>query len=83
MMKNALLSLLVAVAVTGITSPVLAEDEPVCLECHEPAEDWEGMTNAEILVVAKDQDVKMHKDHKELSEEQLKEIIATIIPQAE
>ena len=87
MMKNALLSLLVAVAVAvsvgGATSPVLAEEEPACLECHEPAEDWEGMTRAEVLATARDQDVKRHKDHQELSDEQLKEIIATLLPDAE
>ena len=85
MMKNALLSLLVAVAVSvgGATSPVLAEEEPACLECHEPAEDWEGMTRAEVLATARDQDVKRHKDHQELSDEQLKEIIATLLPDAE
>ena len=85
MMKNALLSLLVAVAVSvgGATGPVLAEEEPLCMECHEPAEDWEGMTRAEVLATARDQDVKMHKDHQGLSEEQLKEIIATLLPEAE
>ena len=82
MMKNVLLSLLVAVAVTGITGPLSAEEQAVCLECHEPAEDWEGMSCTEILAMAMDQSVKMHKDHRELSEEQLKEIIGTLLPEA-
>lgn len=81
MMKNILLSLLFAIA--GITSPVLAEEEPLCLECHEPAEDWEGMTSAEVLAVARDQGVKMHRDHQALSDEQLRKIIATILPEVE
>ena len=83
MIKNVLLSLLVAVFVGGATNGVLAEEEALCLECHEPAEDWEGMSCAEILATAMDQDVKMHRDHGELSEEQLRAIIATLLPEAE
>ena len=83
MMKNVLLSLLVAAAVAGINSPVSAEEEASCLECHEPAEDWEGMTSAEVLATAMDRDVKRHKDNWDLGEEQLKEIIATLLPEGE
>lgn len=82
-MKNALLSLLVIITTGGITSQVLAEEEASCMECHEPAEDWEGMTSAEVLAVAKDPKVKRHKDNQELSEEQLKAIIAKLLPAAD
>lgn len=83
MMKNVLLSLLVAAAVAGITNPISAEEEASCLECHEPAEDWEGMISTEILAMAMNRDVKRHRDHWELSEESLKEIIARLLPGAE
>ncbi len=56
-----------------------AGDEELCLDCHEPAEDWEGMTADEILASASDLSIKRHADNADFNEEQLRAIIATLI----
>ncbi len=62
-----------------ISLPALAGDEELCLDCHVPAEDWEGMSAAEILETASDTSIKRHADNAEFSEEQLKAIVATLL----
>jgi Na+-translocating ferredoxin:NAD+ oxidoreductase RnfC subunit len=63
----------------GIGAPVLAGDADLCLDCHEPAEDWEGMSADEILAKAKDAGIKRHADNAELSDEQLAAMIAELM----
>jgi len=58
---------------------VLAEDESPCMECHEPAEDWEGMSAAEILTDARAPDNKRHRDNDALSDEELQAMIAALL----
>lgn len=57
----------------------LGRDEELCLDCHEPAEDWEGMTAEEIYTTAADMSIKRHADNAEYSEDQLKAMIATLL----
>ena len=75
-MKRVLFAL---VAATAISLPALAGDEALCLDCHEPAEDWEGMSAQEILATAADTSIKRHADNAEFSEDQLKAIIASLL----
>ncbi len=62
--------------------PVLAADtDPQqCLECHEPIEDWAGMTVDEIIAEAKAPDNKRHEANQALTDEQLKLIIGELMP---
>ena len=72
--------LMIALAATLMFSlSAHAGDEELCLDCHEPAEDWEGMSADEILATAADTSIKRHADNAEFSEEQLKAIIATLL----
>ena len=72
--------LMIALAAALMFSlPAHAGDEELCLDCHEPAEDWEGMSADEILATAADTSIKRHADNAEFSEEQLKAIIATLL----
>jgi hypothetical protein len=69
-----------AAALLIITAPVaLAGDEELCLDCHEPAEDWEGMSANEIHATASDTSIKRHADNAGFSDEQLKVIISTLL----
>ncbi len=70
---------IVFVAAFGLTAPTFSEDDNLCLDCHEPAEDWEGMTAEAILEHAMDGSIKRHLDNKEFSEEQLKAMIAELL----
>ena len=79
MKKNFLFGMMMVVACGSIT-PALAADPEICLDCHEPAEDWEGMSADEILAAAKDLSNKRHKDNGDLSDEGLKAIIAELVP---
>ncbi len=54
-------------------------DDIACLDCHVPAEDWEGMTPEEILTHAKDMSNKRHKDNSEFTDDQLKAMIAELL----
>ena len=56
-------------------------DEDLCMECHEPAEDWEGMSPEAILADAQSPDNDMHEDNAAFNEEQLKAIITTLLAQ--
>lgn len=77
-MKNHFLAGL-TVAVMATVSPfVMGQDAEACLDCHEPAEDWEGMSVDEIVVLAQDPDNKRHRDNEGLSDEQLRAIVITL-----
>jgi len=67
------------VALFGAGQSALAADPELCLDCHEPAEDWEGMSTDEILAEAKNADIKRHADNLELSDEELQAIIFTLV----
>lgn len=56
----------------------VAGDSEACLECHEPQEDWVGMSVEEMLAAAKDPGNKRHKDTRELGDEELLAIIAEL-----
>ncbi len=77
-MKN-LAACLCLIGALGITLPASAADPELCLDCHEPAEDWEGMSPAEILSEAKNLDIKRHADNKELSDADLTAMIAELL----
>lgn len=67
---------------SGIALPVLAADtDPQqCLECHEPIEDWAGMTVDEIIVEAKAPGNKRHEANQALTDEQLRLMIGVLLP---
>lgn len=81
MNKNIVASLCLAAA-SSIALPVVAADtDPQqCLECHEPIEDWAGMTVEEIIVAARAPDNKRHEGNEALSDDELKLIIAELLP---
>ena len=72
-------TLITAVAFAAFTSTALAGDPELCLDCHEPAEDWEGMSADEVLAQAKDTSIKRHADNADLTDEQLKAMIAELL----
>jgi len=82
-MKRQLLGTMTAIALCAGALPALAADtDPEqCLECHEPAEDWAGLTVEEIITAARAPDNKRHKNNQALSDEQLRLIIAELLPQ--
>ncbi|MGB1139307.1 MAG: hypothetical protein ACPG1A_00325 [Halioglobus sp.] len=80
-MKHYLASIAAAVTLGLAAGPALAGDADICLDCHEPAEDWEGMSPEEILADAKNPDIKRHADNADLSDEQLKAMIAELLAQ--
>ncbi len=69
------------VAALGMALPAVAEDPELCLDCHEPAEDWQGLSPEEILADAKDKDKKnkRHEDNWELPDEVLEAMIAELL----
>ena len=69
----------VAAAALALAGPTYSQDDSLCLDCHEPAEDWEGMSPEEILETAMDSSIKRHLDNQDLSEEQLKVMIAELL----
>ena len=77
-MKKVLIALSTA-ALLSLGGSVYAGDEELCLDCHEPAEDWEGMSAEEVFENASDMSIKRHADNAEFSEEQLKARIATLL----
>jgi hypothetical protein len=83
-MKNSNLAGLCLWALCSAAMPVIAADTDPnqCLECHEPAEDWAGLTLEEIVVEAKAPGNKRHKDNEALSDEQLKLIILSLMPES-
>ena len=79
-MNKTLIAGMMVVAMCSGALPVLAEEEALCLDCHEPAEDWEGLSADDILAKAKDASIKRHADNQELSDDQLKALIAELMP---
>lgn len=79
-MKKTVFAAMMTVAMLGI-GPAVAGDEEMCLDCHEPAEDWEDMSAEQAFTDARDPENKRHEDNQALSDEQLKAIIATLLPQ--
>lgn len=75
--------LIAALCCLGLSAaiPVLAEDTEICLDCHVPAEDWEGLTVDDVLAAALDQDIARHAGNEELGEEQLRQMIETMLAQ--
>ena len=80
-MKRKLFAATMAIAMCAAIAPAMAADEPLCMDCHEPAEDWEGMSREEVLVEAKDPSIKRHKDNQALSDEELQVIIVELLPE--
>lgn len=74
-----LLIALSAAALVGLGGAAYAGDEEICLDCHEPAEDWEGMGVDEIVETAMDASIKRHADNAEFSEEQLRAIVTSLL----
>jgi hypothetical protein len=68
-----------ALMTAALASGAQAQEDALCLDCHEPSEDWQGMTAEEILAKAKDAEIKRHGDNQELSDEQLKDMIASLL----
>jgi hypothetical protein len=69
-------------SLSSVALPVFAADtDPQqCLECHEPIEDWAGMTVDEIIVEAKAPDNKRHEANEALTDEELRVIIGVLMP---
>jgi hypothetical protein len=69
-------------ALTSVGMPALAADPDPnqCLECHEPGEDWAGMSVDEIIKAARAPDNKRHENNQALSDEQLRLIITALLP---
>ena len=81
-MKKNLFAAVLIVAASGAALPTLAADAELCLDCHEPAEDWAGMSADELLAESKDPSNKRHKKEGVLdaSDDELKAIIAELMP---
>ena len=77
-MKNALLTACTALLL-ALAMPLYAGDEELCLDCHEPAEDWEGMSVEEILAAAQDTGIKRHADNADFTAEQLKAFVEILM----
>jgi hypothetical protein len=75
-MKKSCLAIATA---TLISLGAWAGDEELCLDCHEPAEDWEGLSVEEIVKKASDSGIKRHADNAEYSQEQLKAMIEVLL----
>ncbi len=67
-----------AAAITLLSLGAVAQEE-LCLDCHVPQEDWEGMSAEEIYAVAVDVKVKRHKDNRALSEEEVRALIDKLL----
>jgi len=78
--KKKLFAATMTIALCAAIAPAMAADESLCMDCHEPAEDWEGMSSGEVLAEARDPGIKRHKDNQALSDEQLKVMIAELLP---
>ena len=79
-MKNTIFASLLAAGMVATPLALGQEDENLCMDCHEPAEDWEGMNVEEIFIEARDPDKenKRHRDNDDLSDEQINALISTM-----
>ncbi len=82
-MKKQLITALGCLALSLPAAPLLAEevDADLCLDCHEPAEDWEGMTVDEIMAEAVSADIARHAGNEEIGEAQLRQMIEALVAQ--
>ncbi len=82
-MRKQMIAALGCLALALPAAPLLAEDidADLCLDCHEPAEDWEGMSVDEIMAKAVSPDIARHAGNEEASEEQLRKIIEALLAQ--
>ena len=80
-MKQVVASLVTAAVLALGPLFAVAGDPELCLDCHVPAEDWEGMSPEEILAEAKNMEIKRHADNADLSDEQLMAMIAELLKQ--
>lgn len=74
-----LLMALSAAALVSLGATGYAEEDALCLDCHEPAEDWDGMTVDEIIEHATDTSIKRHADNAELGAEELKAMVEALL----
>lgn len=81
-MEKKLLAGLCLWSLSSVALPVLAADSDPqqCVECHEPTEDWAGMTTEQIIKAARAPDNKRHKANKDLTDEQLRLMIGVLMP---
>ena len=83
-MKNKVVGLCCWALFSTVLPALAADTDPnQCLECHEPAEDWAGMSMDELVADARDPDNKRHKDNEAFTDEQLKLIIVSLYPEAD
>lgn len=82
-MKKQVIAALGCLALSLSAAPLLAADiDPdLCLDCHVPAEDWEGMSVDEIMAEAVNADIARHAGNEEASEEQLRQIVEALLAQ--
>ena len=76
---NRISKFVLAFALLGFSLASPAGDEEICLDCHEPAEDWEGMTAEEVYTNAADLSIKRHADNADFSEEELRAVVAKLL----
>ena len=79
-MKAVIHGIAIVATLGFMQSPAQAGEADQCLDCHVPAEDWVGMSPDELMKAAMDSGNKRHKDHMDLTEEQLKAIFAELMP---
>ena len=77
-MKPLVLTMALTAAIT-LAGAARANDDNLCLDCHEPTEDWQGMSAQEILEQAMDGSIKRHADNQEFTQEQLEALIAEML----
>ena len=83
MKKNSVVGLCLWALCSAATPVMAADTDPnQCLDCHEPAEDWAGMSMEELIADARDPDNKRHADNQAFSDEQLKLIITSLLPES-
>jgi hypothetical protein len=75
-----LLASVFCLALSGTIFPANAADPEMCLDCHEPAEDWVDLSREEILETAADAEIKRHADNTELSSQELEAIVDELLP---
>ena len=78
-MYKSLSASVLALAMIFATPLALAGDEELCLDCHVPEEDWEGMSSEEVLATASDTSIKRHADNADFSEEALRAVVAKLL----
>ena len=82
-MKKPLITALCCLGLSALVAPAYAQDADAapCMDCHVPAEDWQGMTVDEILAKATDPAITRHEDNRALREDQLRQMIEALLAQ--